>query len=346
MPRVGLIGFGYWGPNLARALNQSRKCRFVACCETDAERLTLALQQYPSIEGFRDVSDMWNSVDAVVIATPITTHFKLTKEALDRGKHVLVEKPLAHESALGEKLMELAQSNNRTLMVGHTFIYSPPVIKIKELIDSGSLGELYYISLSRVNLGLYQKDVDVVWDLAVHDVSMLLYWLGEAPAWGSSFGRCCVQSKKHDVAFIWLQFPSGLIASIEISWLSPQKMRRTALIGSKRMILYDDTESTDKIKVYDRGVVVHEPQSFGEFQLSYRLGDMHAPYLSNVEPLLQEVNHFVECIESGREPDTNVAFGLQVVRVLEMISQAGDPMYGKSQTEIRESLRLPAAFSR
>lgn len=324
MPRVGLIGFGYWGPNLARALSQAHNCNFVACCDPEPARLKRALQQYPSVKGFSCCSEMWDSVDAVLIATPISTHYELAKEALDQGKHVLVEKPLAHESALCQELIELAKRAKRTLMVGHTFIYSPPVIKVRELIQSGSLGQLYYVSLSRVNLGLYQKDVDVLWDLAVHDISILLYWLGEMPMWGNSFGRCCVQRDKNDVAFVWLQFPSGVIASIEISWLSPQKMRRTAVVGSKRMIVYDDTEPSDKIKVYDRGVIIHEPQSFGEFQLTYRMGDMVAPYVNNVEPLLREVNHFLGCIENGGEPDTNGAFGVKVVQVLEMVSQANE----------------------
>ena len=322
MLRVGLLGFGYWGPNLARALSQARNCRFVACCDPDPEHLNRALQQYPNLLGFSRCNDMWASVDAVIIATPISTHFELAAAALKHGKHALVEKPLAHESALCQQLVELAERRRCSLMVGHTFIYSPPVIKAKDLIQSGSLGDLYYVSLSRVNLGLYQKDVDVVWDLAVHDISILLYWLGEMPIGGTSFGRCCVQRNKNDVAFVWLQFPSGVIASIEISWLSPQKMRRTTLIGSQRMIVYDDTEPTDKIKVYDRGVDLHEPQSFGEFQLTYRMGDMVAPYLSNAEPLLVEMSHFIECIDTGEEPDTSGAFGLKVVQVLEMVTQS------------------------
>ena len=324
MPRVGLIGFGYWGPNLARALSQSKKCDFVACCDPNPKQLERALRAYPSLKGFLNPVEMWDLVDAVVIATPISTHFALAKDALDRGKHVLVEKPLSHESGLAEHLVELANARKLTLMVGHTFIYSPPVIKVKELIQSGSLGQLFYVSLSRVNLGLYQKDVDVVWDLAVHDVSILLHWLDEMPVWGTSFGRSCVQVNKNDVAFLWLRFPSGIIASIEISWLSPQKMRRTALIGSKRMVVYDDTDPNEKIRIFDRGVILHEPETFGEFQLTYRTGDMVAPYLSNVEPLVVEVEHFINCIEAGRQPDTDGAFGLKVVQVLEMVSRAGE----------------------
>ena len=324
MPRVGLIGFGYWGPNLARTLSQTRKCEFVACCDSKREHLEKALSHYPYLRGFSDPEDMWPMVDAVVIATPISTHFELAKEALKRGKHVLVEKPLAHESVLAQELVSLAEREKLTLMTGHTFIYSPPVIKIKELLDSHSLGELHYVSLSRVNLGLYQKDVDVIWDLAVHDVSILLHWLNEMPIWGTSFGRSCVQTNKNDVAFLWLRFPSGVIASIEISWLSPQKMRRTTVIGSKKMIVYDDTESSEKVKVYDSGVILHKPESFGEFQLTYRVGDMVAPRLNNVEPLVLEMEHFLQCIETGSQPNTSGAFGLQVVQVLEMVSKTSE----------------------
>jgi predicted dehydrogenase len=317
--RVGLIGYGYWGPNLARALNQTEKCEFVACCDANPRSLGKAVRAYPSLKGFSSANELWDSVDGVVIATPIATHFELAREALLRGKHVMVEKPLAHSSRLAEELVELAERHKCTLMTGHTFIYSPPVNVVKNLIEDGTLGDIHYISLSRVNLGLYQKDVDVIWDLAVHDVSILLHWLDEMPVWGSSFGRACVQKDKNDVAFIWLQFPSGVVASIEISWLSPQKMRRTSIVGSKRMIVYDDTEPSEKIKIYDRGVVVKQPESFGEHQLTYRLGDMVAPNLSNVEPLLVEIEHFIDCSASGQRPRTDGVFGLKVVQVLEEV---------------------------
>jgi predicted dehydrogenase len=318
MIKIGLIGAGYWGPNLARVINQSRRCRFSACCDVVPDNLDKVIEQYPAVRGFSSASQMWESdVDAVVIATPISTHFSLASQALRAGKHVLVEKPLAHNSASGKELVAMAEKKSLTLMTGHTFIFSPPVMKIKELIESGALGDLYYISLSRVNLGLYQKDVDVIWDLAVHDVSMLLYWLEELPSQAHALGRACVQKDKNDVAFLWLRFGDGLVASIEVSWLSPQKMRRSLIVGSKRMVVYDDTEPSEKIRIYDRGVIVHQPESFGEFQLTYRVGDMVAPTLSNVEPLLAEIEHFVESIETGGTPKTNGMFGTNVVRILE-----------------------------
>jgi predicted dehydrogenase len=230
----------------------------------------------------------------------------------------MVEKPLADSTAKAEGLVAEAARANLRLMVGHTFIYSPAVVKVKQLIDSGELGDIRYLSFSRVNLGLFQKDVDVVWDLAVHDISILLYWLGESPAHASCFGRACVQKAKYDVAFLWFQFAGGPLASCEVSWLSPQKMRRTCVVGSKRMVVYDDADPSDKVRIYDRGVTLQEPKTFGEFQLTYRIGDMVSPSLANTEPLLTEVEHFVHCIETGEKPRTDGEFGAKVVRVIEM----------------------------
>ncbi|MGA2889981.1 MAG: Gfo/Idh/MocA family oxidoreductase [Terracidiphilus sp.] len=320
MTKIGLVGLGYWGPNLARVLNQSRVCDFVACCDLDAKKMEQTVRQYPTVQPMGNLDALLDSdVDAVVIATPISTHYELARKALEAGKHVMVEKPLAHESALARDLVLLAEQKERELFTGHTFIYSPPVQKVKQLIDAGELGDLHYISLSRVNLGLYQKDVDVVWDLAVHDISILLYWLGESPIRGASFGRACVQRNKRDVAFLWLEFPSGVIVSNEVSWLSPQKMRRTCIVGSQKMVVYDDTSPDEKIRIYDKGVDWHQPQTFGEFQLSYRTGDMVAPYLDNSEPLLREVECFVRCIEKGEKGMTSGDFGAKVVEALELL---------------------------
>jgi predicted dehydrogenase len=322
MIKVGLIGLGYWGPNLARVLNQTSRCEFTSCCDLDPQRLEKITRQYPSLKAYRRAEDILDSdVDAVAIATPIGTHYEVVRKALQSGKHVLVEKPLADNTAKAQELVELARIVDRKLMIGHTFVYSPPVVKIKQLIDSGVLGNLHYMSFSRVNLGLYQKDVDVVWDLAVHDVSILLYWLGELPSRACSFGRSCVQSAKRDVAYLWYQFPSGLIASCEVSWLSPKKMRRTCVVGSKSMVVYDDTDPGEKVKIYDSGVILHQPETFGEFQLTYRTGDMIAPNLANTEPLLLEIDHFLECIETDGTPRTDGKFGADVVAAIEMASQ-------------------------
>lgn len=324
MIKTGLIGLGYWGPNLARVLSQAQSSEFSAVCDLDAAHLNRVARQYPGTRRFTDLNEFLDSdVEAVLIATPIGTHFEIARRALLAGKHVFVEKPLADTSARAAELTQIAATLGRTLMAGHTFVYSPPVVKIKELIDSGALGDVRYLSFSRVNLGLYNKDVDVVWDLAVHDVSILLYWLGEMPERACSFGRCCVQNAKRDVANLWYQFPSGRVAWCEVSWLSPQKMRRTCIVGSERMVVYDDTEPSEKVRIYDRGVNLRRPENFGEFQLTYRLGDMVAPHLSNSEPLLIEVDHFLECVESGKQPRTGGKFGEQVVRAIEMAADIG-----------------------
>lgn len=319
MINIGLIGLGYWGPNLARVLTQASGCEFTGCCDLNPQRLDKITHLYRSVRAFKDIDSLLDSgVDAVAIATPIGTHYELARKALLQGKHVFVEKPLAHSSAKARELDSLAESLGLTLMTGHTFIYSPPVVEIKKLIESGSLGEINYLSFSRVNLGLYQKDVDVVWDLAVHDVSILLYWLGESPIHACSFGRSCIQKAKRDVATLWFEFASGPIAWCEVSWLSPQKMRRTCVVGSERMVVYDDTESSEKVKIYDRGVNIRQPENFGEFQLTYRIGNMVAPSLSNTEPLLIEMEHFIECIESGSAPRTCGKFAVNVVSAIEM----------------------------
>lgn len=340
MIKTGLIGLGYWGPNLARVLAQAQASEFTAICDLDPARVARIGRQYPGVRQFTDVNSFLGSdVEAVLIATPIATHYEVARRALLAGKHVFVEKPLADTSARAVELSEMAGTLRRTLMAGHTFVYSPPVVKIKELIDSGVLGDVHYLSFSRVNLGLYNKDVDVVWDLAVHDVSILLYWLGEMPERACSFGRCCVQHAKRDVANLWYRFPSGRVAWCEVSWLSPQKMRRTCIVGSERMVVYDDTEPSEKVRIYDRGVNLRRPENFGEFQLSYRLGDMVAPHLSNAEPLLIEIDHFLDCVASGKPPRTGAMFGADVVRAIEMAADIGWNAGGEPQ----DLLPIPAS---
>jgi predicted dehydrogenase len=339
--KTGLIGLGYWGPNLARVLSQAQQSEFVACCDLVPERLDRIARMYPAVHRYGDVNDLLNSdVEAVLIATPIGTHYEIARRALLAGKHVFVEKPLADTSQRARDLALMAQCLGQTLMAGHTFIYSPPVVRIKELIDAGALGTIHYLSFSRVNLGLYSKDVDVVWDLAVHDISILLYWLGEMPVRACSFGRNCVQQAKRDVANLWFQFASGPVAWCEVSWLSPQKMRRTCVVGSERMVVYDDTDASEKVKIYDRGVCLRRPENFGEFQLSYRLGDMVAPHLPNTEPLLVEIENFLDCAKSGRTPLTDGNFGVDVVRAVEMAMDIGWQPAGTCE-EMRLSGAVP-----
>jgi predicted dehydrogenase len=334
MIKAGLVGLGYWGPNIARVLSANERCKFTACCDLDPGKLKRITRQYPGVEGLREFDQLLKSdIDALFIATSICTHYELAKRALLQGKHVFVEKPLADSSQKAADLTRIAKDVGRTLMTGHTFVYSPPVVKVKELIDEGALGKVHYISVSRVNLGLYQQDADVVWDLAVHDLSILLYWLGESPIQAWSFGRSCVNNKFHDVAFLWYRFPSGVIACCEVSWLAPQKMRRTSVVGSEKMVVYDDMESSEKIKIFESGVILHPPGNFGEFQLTYRMGDVISPRLANVEPLAVEADHFLKCVETGERPITDGVFGTAVVKAIEM-AIAGRQPYERVPEEV------------
>jgi predicted dehydrogenase len=317
---VGLIGYGYWGPNVLRNYMELKAADVRWVCDRDPQRLALAKTRYPSVVVTQDCADVLGDpeVDAVLIATPISTHFELARRALQAGKHVFVEKPMTASSDEARRLLEISNAAGLTLMVGHTFEYSPPVMKIKEIIDSGELGEIYFVTSSRVNLGLHQRDVSVIWDLAPHDFSILFYWMGEDPSQVSAFGRSCLDGGKPDVAFVNIEFPSGAVAEMQLSWLSPVKLRRTMIVGSRKMLLYDDTEAVEKVKIYDHGVTRHvEPGSFGEYQLSYRTGDIVSPHLSAQEPLFAEATEFVECVRSGRAPRTDARSGLRVVSALE-----------------------------
>lgn len=316
---VSLVGYGYWGPNLLRNYMELPGVVVKSVCDRDADRLAKARSRYPSVTSTQDYAEVLadREVDAVLIATPISTHFDLAMAALEAGKHVFVEKPMTASAAQSRVLLATAKARGLTLMVGHTFEFSAPVIAIKELIDSGELGEIYYVASSRINLGLHQKDVSVIWDLAPHDFSILFNWLGEEPDQVTAVGRGCVNCAIPDVAFVTLHFPSGAVAEVQLSWLSPVKLRRTLVVGSKKMLVYDDTEVVEKVKLFDHGVNQTEPTSFGEFQLSYRTGDIVSPHLDAIEPLQAEAREFVESVITGRTPRTDGESGLRVVRALE-----------------------------
>jgi len=319
MVRTGIVGLGYWGPNLLRNLYANRRCEDLVICDSDGGRLNRMSERYPDLTATMDFTDLTSdpNLDAIVIATGVSSHYPLAKAAIMAGKHVFVEKPFAASTAEAEELVDLAQKQGVVTMVGHTFIYSPPVVKTKEIIDSGDLGTIHFITSSRVNLGLHQKDVSVIWDLAPHDFSMIFYWLGEEPSMVSAFGHAYVLNGIPDVAFIDLEFPGGAIANVQVSWLAPSKLRRTVIVGSRKMLVYDDTEPYEKIKIYDKGVEVIEPESFGEYQLSYRTGDIISPKLDSFEPLASEMEEFLRCIETGSIPRTPGTNGLAVVRTLE-----------------------------
>ncbi|MCK5116331.1 MAG: Gfo/Idh/MocA family oxidoreductase [Candidatus Aegiribacteria sp.] len=320
MVKTGVIGLGYWGPNLLRNLYSNKRRGELVMCDSDPARLEKIRSRYPDVSFTLDCQELFNdsSLDAVVIATDVSSHYPLAKKALLAGKHVFVEKPFAASIAEAQELVDLGKSKGLVTMVGHTFMFSPPVIKTKEIIDSGELGDIHFITSSRVNLGLHQKDVSVIWDLAPHDFSMLFYWLGEEPSGVSAFGHAYVLDGIPDVAFINLAFPSGAIGNVQVAWLAPSKLRRTVIVGSRKMLVYDDTEPIEKIKVYDKGVDIIEPESFGEYQLTYRTGDIVSPKLPTGEPLAAEMEEFLSCIETGNNPKSSGEEGLAVVRALEL----------------------------
>jgi predicted dehydrogenase len=321
--RVAVVGLGYWGPNLLRNLVELGDAEVVTMCDLREERLEHWGRRYPAIErtmSYREVlSD--DRVEAVVIATPVSTHFELASRALQFGKHTFVEKPLAGSSEEAAELVGLARRAGRVLMPGHTFLYSPPVVLVKKLIDRGDLGEIYFVSSSRVNLGLHQADVSVVWDLGPHDFSILRYWLGESPESVTALSRACVIPDMPDVAFVNMRYASGTIAQIELAWLAPSKLRRTAVVGSERMVVYDDT-SSEPVRVFNSGASLPDPESFGEYQLSYRTGDIVSPRVEPVEPLFRQLEDFCNAVRDGTQPRSSATIGLEVVDVVEAVDRS------------------------
>jgi predicted dehydrogenase len=329
---VAVIGLGYWGPNLLRALADDPGVVVKWVCDRDTTRLARFARRYPATAPTTDVAVVLADpeVDAVVIATPVFTHFDLAAESLRAGKHTFVEKPLAPSTALAEQLIALARTEDRVLMGGHTFLYSPPVRELKRLLDERMLGDVYFISSSRVNLGLHQRDVSVVWDLGPHDFSILLYWLGEAPSAIRAVGRDSIVRGIADVAFVSLTFPSGIVANVELSWLAPSKLRRTVVVGSRRMAVYDDGV-TEPVRVFDHGVVYEEPDSFGEYQLSYRTGDIVSPKVDTYEPVVAELGDFVRAIRSGDRLGWHAAVAREVV----WMADAADRSLKSGGAEVR-----------
>jgi len=314
---VGVAGLGYWGPNLLRGLFEQPDVNVRYICDLDERRLSIAARRYPSARPTTSYDELLEDpdLDAIVIATPVFTHFEMASAALRAGKHTFVEKPLAPSAAQAGELLELAEENDLRLMCGQTFLYSPPVQAIKGLIDDGELGEIFFISSSRVNLGLHQRDVSVIWDLGPHDFSILLHWLGEAPESITASGRDSIVQGIHDVAFMTLQFPCGVVANVELSWLAPSKLRRTAIVGSNKMVVYEDG-APEPVRVFDRGVVYKDPKTFGEYQLSYRSGDILSPRIAATEPLVAELAEFVRLIRNG-ETSPDIELARQVVVLAE-----------------------------
>jgi predicted dehydrogenase len=318
--RVGVVGLGYWGPNLIRNLQDIEGAELRWICDLDQSRLDTFGRRYPSALCTREFSHLLADpeLEAVAIATPVSTHYPLALAAIDAGKHVFIEKPLASSAAQAQELAAAAEERGLTLMPGHTFLYSPPVNMIRDLIQSGDLGDIYFISMSRVNLGLHQSDVSVAWDLGPHDFSILRYWLDETPAHLSAMSRSCILPGIPDVAFINLEYAGGAIAHVELSWLAPSKLRRTTIVGANKMVVYDDV-SNEPVRVFDSGVMLRDPQSFGEFQLSYRTGDIVSPTVRPAEPLKLEMTDFCSSIRTGAAPRSSAALGVEVVRMIEAV---------------------------
>jgi predicted dehydrogenase len=320
MVTVGVVGCGYWGPNLIRNLRQLPDCRLKSICDTSEQRLRHMRRLHPDVATTNNFAELLADpeLDAIVIATPVRFHFEMTKAVLNAGKHVLVEKPLARSVAEGSELVALAERLGLVLMVGHTFLFSPAVRRMKEIIDHGDIGKLHYISARRLNLGLFQKDINVAWDLAPHDISIILHLLDEFPLSVSCQGSSHVTRGIEDVTMTYLNFAKNRCAFIQNSWLDPKKVRQMTVIGSQRMIVYDDTEPLEKLKIYDARVEVPPHyDTFAEFTYSYHYGDAYVPYIKQDEPLKLECQHFIECVIQGSAPLSDGQLGLNVVRILE-----------------------------
>lgn len=323
MMRIGVIGYGYWGPNMVRNFAELAEAEVTVVSDRRPERLDQAQRRYPGIRVTTDALDLIadSAVDAVAIVTPVAFHFELASAALRAGKHVLVEKPIASTSDEASRLIDEAARRRLVLMVDHTFVYTGAVQKMRELVVGGELGDIHYYDSVRINLGLFQHDVDVLWDLAVHDLSIMDFVLTQQPVAVSATGLAHVPGRPRNIAYMTMFFDSPLIAHVHASWLAPVKVRRTLLGGSRRMIVFDDLEASEKIKVYDRGISVDpSPENVYQMLVGYRTGDMWAPKLALTEALQVEAKHFVDCVARNARPQTDGESGLRVVRLLESAS--------------------------
>jgi predicted dehydrogenase len=325
---VGVIGCGYWGPNLLRnfAENEAAELRWI--CDADQSRLAAMGRRYPAAKTTADYQELLTDpkLDAIAVVTPVATHFQIAKAAMMAGKHVLVEKPLTATAREAEELNDLAERNQRTLMVDHTFVYTGAVRKMKEIVASGELGDLLYFDSVRINLGLFQKDINVLWDLAPHDLSIMDYLIERQPDAVSAIGSCHIEPGIENIAYLMMHFANDFIAHFHFNWLAPVKIRRTMIAGTSKMILYDDIEPTEKVRIYDKGVTTNRVGADREADyqtlVSYRTGDVWAPKLDSTEALRHVVGEFLDSIREGRPPLTDGQSGLRVVRLLEAAQQS------------------------
>ena len=323
MVRLGVIGYGYWGPNIVRNFSGHQDCKVVAVCDKNPAALARVLGRHPGVRVTTEVDDIVAStdIDAVAIVTPVSYHYELAKKALENGKHIFVEKPFTATSAQAEDLIELAERQNLQIMVDHTFLFTGTVKKIKQLIDEGALGPLYYYDSTRVNLGLFQHDVNVLWDLAPHDLSIMDYFIGQEPDLVVATGGAHV-NKLENIAYLTVYFPNNVLAHINVNWLSPVKVRTTLVGGQKKMLVWNDLDPAEKLRVYDKGADVRTEQGLHQALVSYRTGDMWAPKVDEVEALQVETRYFLDCVKNGMRPFNDGLAGLRVVRILEAAEQS------------------------
>jgi predicted dehydrogenase len=322
--KIGVIGYGYWGPNLVRNFAELEDVEIKWCADKVAERRALVKKRYPIVNATESADEIFGDpeVDAVVVATPVSSHYLLVKRALERGKHVLVEKPMTRTVEEGEELVQLAEKAGLVLMVDHTFIYTGAVRKMKEILEVGELGELHYLDSVRINLGLFQHDIDVLWDLGPHDLSILTYLVPESPKYVSATGADHTGSGFSDVVYMTVHFAHNFIAHFHLNWLSPVKIRQMLIGGSRRMLIYNDMEPSEKVRVYDRGIRVTTEEGLHKTLVDYRTGDMWAPKIEFREAISVECEHFVECVRFNKIPRTGAAAGLTVVRLLEAAAKS------------------------
>lgn len=333
MIRLALVGYGHWGPNYLRNLQWMEGVEVVMVCDSNPAALKKIQRQYPSVKAVTDVKPILDEkqIDGIIIATPAKTHYEFVKKSLQAGLHVLVEKPLALTVPEAQELVRMAEQSKKVLMIGHTFLYNPAVRKMKEYVDSGMLGKIYYLQASRTHLGLIRNDVSAVWDLAPHDVSIFSYLLGRQPQKVSAVGICHLHQDLEDVAFINFFYDEGILGNIHISWVDSNKSRQVAVIGSKARILFDDLNPLERIKIFEKGISLDKPyKDFGEFQLLLRDGDIHSPKVAAEEPLQHVCLEFVDCIQNGKRPLADGQNGLDVVRVMcaiqRSINAGGEPV--------------------
>lgn len=330
--KVAVVGLGYWGPNHVRNLVSLESCTGVVAVDLDLDKAKRVAAAHSSITPADEleVALADPDVEAVVLSTPVFTHGDLARRSLEAGKSVLVEKPLTTSSVEASQLLELAASKGLLITAGHTFLFSPPVVAVREMIAAGDLGELLYLQGSRVNLGIHHSDVSVLWDLAPHDLSILLDWVPERPSRVAASGRASVAGHPPDVAFLDVEFPSGFVANLHLSWLAPTKIRRMTLVGSRRMVVYEDTHPEEPVKVYDKGVDLPDPQSYGEYRLTYRTGDVVSPRIPVWEPLCRELQDFLDRVAAKETPDAREDRVVDIVRVIEAAEQSlargGEPV--------------------